>query len=90
MNTSQLNKMTSKLIFCRHLQDPKVKGILVNVFGGIVDCAIIANGVVKAYKALDMKLPIVCRLAGTNVDNAKKVIEDSGLPIQVLSIAHKI
>ena len=82
--------MTSKLIFCQHLQDPKVKGILVNVFGGIVDCAIIANGVVKAYKALDMKLPIVCRLAGTNVDNAKKVIEDSGLPIQVLSIAHKI
>jgi len=63
-------------------EDPKVKGILVNVFGGIVDCAIIANGVVKAYKALDMKLPIVCRLAGTNVDNAKKVIEDSGLPIQ--------
>jgi len=47
-----------------------------------VDCAIIANGVVKAYQALDMKLPIVCRLAGTNVDNAKKVIEDSGLPIQ--------
>jgi len=63
-------------------EDPKVKGVLVNVFGGIVDCAIIANGVVKAYKALDLKLPIVARLAGTNVENAKKVLEESGLPIQ--------
>ena len=63
-------------------EDPKVKGVLVNVFGGIVDCAIIANGVVKAYKALDLKLPIVARLAGTNVENAKKVLDDSGLPIQ--------
>jgi len=63
-------------------EDPKVKGVLVNVFGGIVDCAIIANGVVKAYKALDLKLPIVARLAGTNVENAKKVLENSGLPIQ--------
>jgi len=63
-------------------EDPKVKGILVNVFGGIVDCAIIANGVVKAYQSLDMKLPIVARLAGTNVENAKKIIDESGLPIQ--------
>merc|ERR1712079_800320 len=63
-------------------EDPKVKGILVNVFGGIVDCAIIANGVVKAYKSLDMKLPIVARLAGTNVEMGNKIIEESGLPIQ--------
>jgi len=63
-------------------EDPKVKGILVNVFGGIVDCAVIANGVVKAYQSLDMKLPIVARLAGTNVEAGQKIIDDSGLPIQ--------
>merc|ERR1711931_381818 len=63
-------------------EDPKVKGVLVNVFGGIVDCAVIANGVVNAYKSLNLSLPIVARLAGTNVENAKKVLENSGLPIQ--------
>jgi len=63
-------------------EDPKVKGVLVNVFGGIVDCAVIANGVVNAYKSLNLSLPIVARLAGTNVDNAKKILDESGLPIQ--------
>merc|ERR1712226_897049 len=63
-------------------EDDKVKGILVNVFGGIVDCATIANGVVHAYRSLNMQLPVVARLAGTNADGAKKVLEDSGLPIQ--------
>merc|ERR550539_836828 len=53
-------------------EDDKVKGILVNVFGGIVDCATIANGVVHAYRALNMKLPIVARLEGTNAEGAKK------------------
>lgn len=63
-------------------EDDKVKGIMVNVFGGIVDCATIANGVVHAYRALNMKLPVVARLEGTNAEGAKKVIEDSGLAIQ--------
>jgi len=63
-------------------EDAKVKGILVNVFGGIVDCATIANGVVHAYRSLDMKLPVIARLAGTNAEGGKKVLEDSGLPIQ--------
>ena len=63
-------------------EDDKVKGILVNVFGGIVDCATIANGVVHAYRALNLKLPIVARLEGTNADGAKRVIEESGLAIQ--------
>merc|ERR1712179_507667 len=63
-------------------EDDKVKGILVNIFGGIVDCATIANGVVDAYKSLNMQLPVVARLAGSNADGAKKVLEDSGLPIQ--------
>merc|ERR1712073_280058 len=49
--------------------------------GGIVDCATIANGVVNACRSIDLKIPLVVRLEGTNVDNAKKIIEDSGLAI---------
>ena len=60
----------------------RVKAILVNVFGGIVNCATIANGVVNACKAIDLHLPLVVRLEGTNVDAAKKILADSGLPIQ--------
>ena len=55
---------------------------MVNVFGGIVNCATIANGIVNACKSIDLKLPLVVRLEGTNVDAAKKILEDSGLPIQ--------
>ncbi len=60
----------------------RVKAILVNVFGGIVNCATIANGVVNACKALGLHLPLVVRLEGTNVEAAKKILADSGLPIQ--------
>ena len=60
----------------------RVKAILVNVFGGIVNCATIANGVVNACNAIDLHLPLVVRLEGTNVDAAKKILADSGLPIQ--------
>ena len=63
-------------------EDSKVKAILVNVFGGIVNCATIANGVVNACRSIDLKLPLVVRLEGTNVDNAKKILAESGLPIQ--------
>merc|ERR1739848_983450 len=63
-------------------EDDKVQAILVNVFGGIVDCATIANGVVNACRSIDLKLPLVVRLEGTNVDNAKKILQESGLPIQ--------
>jgi succinyl-CoA synthetase beta subunit len=62
--------------------DSRVKAILVNVFGGIVNCATIANGVVNACRAIDLKLPLIVRLEGTNVDAAKKILADSGLPIQ--------
>lgn len=62
-------------------EDSKVKAILVNVFGGIVDCAIIANGLVKACAALDLGIPLVVRLAGTNAVAAKKILDDSGLKI---------
>merc|ERR1711997_412207 len=63
-------------------EDDKVKAILVNIFGGIVDCTTIANGVVNACRAIDLKLPLVVRLEGNNVDNAKQILQDSGLPIQ--------
>ncbi|XP_037812941.1 succinate--CoA ligase [GDP-forming] subunit beta, mitochondrial [Lucilia sericata] len=62
--------------------DPKVKGILVNVFGGIVNCATIANGVVAASKKLSLNVPLVVRLEGTNVEEARKILQNSGLPIQ--------
>jgi len=62
-------------------EDDKVKALLVNVFGGIVNCATIANGIVNACKSIDLKVPLVVRLEGTNVDNAKQIIADSGLKI---------
>ncbi|CAG7825258.1 unnamed protein product [Allacma fusca] len=61
--------------------DPSVKAILVNVFGGIVNCATIANGVIAAVKNVGLKVPLIVRLEGTNVDNAKKILKDSGLQI---------
>jgi len=62
-------------------EDDGVKAILVNVFGGIVDCATIANGVVNACKSIELKIPLIVRLEGTNVDNAKAIINNSGLAI---------
>merc|ERR1712066_250895 len=62
-------------------EDDKVKAILVNVFGGIVNCATIANGIVNACKSIDLKIPLIVRLEGTNVDNAKQIIAESGLAI---------
>lgn len=62
--------------------DETVKAILVNVFGGIVDCAIIANGITSACREMGLKLPLVVRLAGYNVEAASKILEESGLPIQ--------
>merc|ERR1711992_76109 len=62
-------------------EDDKVKAILVNVFGGIVNCATIANGIVNACKSIELQIPLIVRLEGTNVDNAKQIIADSGLQI---------
>lgn len=59
--------------------DPAVKGILVNIFGGIMRCDIIALGLVNAIKQLGLKVPVVVRLHGTNVEKGKQIIEDSGL-----------
>ena len=61
--------------------DPKVKGILVNIFGGIMKCDVIAEGVVAAVKEVGLKVPLVVRLEGTNVDLGKKIIKESGLNV---------
>ncbi len=61
--------------------DPNVKGILVNIFGGIMKCDIIAEGVVAAVKEAGLKVPLVVRLEGTNVEAGKKIIRESGLNV---------
>jgi succinyl-CoA synthetase beta subunit len=61
--------------------DPNVKGILVNIFGGIMKCDVIAEGVVAAVKQVGLKVPLVVRLEGTNVDAGKKIISESGLNV---------
>ncbi len=63
------------------LSDENVEGILVNIFGGIMRCDVIAEGVVAAAKEVSLAVPLVVRLAGTNVDLGKKILADSGLPI---------
>ena len=63
------------------LQDPNVKGILVNIFGGIMDCNVIATGIVAAVKETGLKLPLVVRLEGNNVEAGRKTLAASGLTI---------
>ena len=61
--------------------DPNVKGILVNIFGGIMKCDVIARGVIAAVKAVGLQVPLVVRLEGTNVEEGKKIISESGLNV---------
>ncbi|CDQ19756.1 ADP-forming succinate--CoA ligase subunit beta [Halobacillus karajensis] len=63
------------------LSDDNVKGIFVNIFGGIMKCDVIAEGVVEATKQIGLTLPLVVRLEGTNVDDGKKILDESGLNI---------
>ena len=63
------------------LKNPHVKGILVNIFGGIMKCDTIADGVIAACKAVNLSVPLVVRMKGTNEDLGKKMLADSGLPI---------
>ncbi len=63
------------------LSDPNVKGILVNIFGGIMRCEIIAEGIIAAAKELDISVPLVVRLEGTNVEIGKKYLKESGLNV---------
>lgn len=63
------------------LSDSNVKGILVNIFGGIMKCDVIANGVVAAAREVNLEVPLVVRLEGTNVEKGKEIMANSGLPI---------
>ncbi|MDH5343555.1 MAG: ADP-forming succinate--CoA ligase subunit beta, partial [Betaproteobacteria bacterium] len=63
------------------LRNPELKAILVNIFGGIMKCDVIAQGVVAAARQVSLNVPLVVRLEGTNVDLGKKILADSGLPI---------
>ena len=65
------------------LSDPNVKAIFINIFGGILRVDVLAEGVVAAAKELDIKVPIVARLEGTNVDQGKKILADSGMNFTV-------
>ena len=67
------------------LSDPAVKGILVNIFGGIMKCDIIAEGIVAAAKEVNLSVPLVVRLEGTNVELGKDILNNSGLPIVAAS-----
>ena len=75
------NEEQVKTAFSIILEDPNVKGILVNIFGGIMRCDIIARGVIAATEALSLEVPLVVRLAGTNVDEGKKILAQSTLNI---------
>jgi len=68
--------------FSMILSSPRVKGIFVNIFGGIMKCDVIAEGVVAATKELGLEVPLVVRLEGTNVEQGKKILGESGLRIQ--------
>ncbi len=65
------------------LQDKAVKGVMVNIFGGIMRCDIVAGGIVKAAKQIGIQVPVVVRLEGTNVEEGKKILADSGLNLIV-------
>ena len=75
--TKEVVKEGCKII----LSDPSVKAILVNIFGGIMDCQVIAEGVVDAVRELSIKVPLIVRLEGTNVANGKRVLQESKLSI---------
>jgi len=75
--TAQQVKEAFKIITA----DPKVYAIMVNIFGGIMRCDVIAEGIIAAAKELNLKVPIICRLQGTNVDDAKVLIASSGMKI---------
>ncbi len=76
------------------LRDPKVQAVLVNIFGGIMKCDVIAQGVIQAAKEAEIKVPVVVRLAGTNVELGKKMLAESGLALisadNMLDAAEKV
>ena len=75
------SKETVTAAFKIVLSDPAVKGVLVNIFGGIMRCDVIAEGVCAAVKEVDLNVPLVVRLEGTNVEKGREILEQSGLPL---------
>ena len=65
------------------VSDPSVKKVLINVFGGILRCDVVANGVVSAYKDIDVKVPIIVRMTGTNSEEGGEILRKSGIPVSV-------
>jgi succinyl-CoA synthetase beta subunit len=63
------------------LSDPKVKGILINIFGGILRCDVLAQGVVQAAKKINLSVPVVVRMEGTNVEEGRRILSESGLKL---------
>lgn len=63
------------------LSDERVKGVLINIFGGIMRCDVLAQGVVEAAKQVNLKVPLVVRMEGTNVDQGKKILAESGIKV---------
>lgn len=63
------------------LSDPNVKGILINIFGGILRCDVLAQGVVQAAQSIGLEVPVVVRMEGTNVEEGRRILADSGLDL---------
>merc|ERR1712060_873536 len=79
------NKETITAAFKIVQGDPDVKSILINIFGGIMRCDVIAEGVVAAVKEVGLKKPLIVRLVGTNVELGQQIIQDSGLDVIAIS-----
>jgi succinyl-CoA synthetase beta subunit len=75
------NKEKVTAAFKLILADPAVKAVLVNIFGGIMKCDVIAEGIIAAAKEVQLKVPLVVRLEGTNVEKGKELLRNSGLAI---------
>jgi succinyl-CoA synthetase beta subunit len=65
--------------FKMFVADPRIKAVLVNIFGGMARVDVIARGIVEAYQQMDISFPVVVRLAGTNVDEGKRILAESGI-----------
>ena len=79
------NEEAVKNAFRIILQDPSVKAVMVNIFGGIMRCDVVAAGIVKAAKEIGIQVPVVVRLEGTNVEEGKRILADSELNLLVAS-----
>ncbi len=77
------NAQQVKNAFAIILSDPKVKAVLINIFGGIMRCDIVAQGVVEAAQSMQLRVPIVVRLEGTNVERGQEILKNSGLSLTV-------